>query len=234
MNVPDAITDAAMDAEVEYARTRRPDGGGHAMPPRDQVRRLLAAAFPLIAAEERARIRDLLPYNVNCCEGLPAAVADMIGEHGHTPWASMSAEDEADIEAVKRAGRDAWDKHHGGAVVADCPFCARIAAGQYDRTCSTPDVVVFAPLNPVTPGHLLVVPRAHVDDATDDPALTGLVFEWPADLADRSVHAVNLITSIGKDATQSVFHLHVHLVPRYADDGLALPWTGQQKREHAS
>jgi histidine triad (HIT) family protein len=116
--------------------------------------------------------------------------------------------------------------------MADCPFCARVAAGEYDRTCSTPNVVVFEPLNPVTPGHLLIVPRAHVDDATEDPVLTGLVFEWAAELAARSVHAVNLITSIGKDATQSVFHLHVHLVPRYADDGLALPWTGQQRREN--
>lgn len=115
VNVLDAIIDAAMAAEAEYAKTRRPDGRGWGMPPRDQVRRLLAAAFPLIAAEERARIRDLLPYNVNCCEGFPAAVADMIGEHGYTPWASLSAEDEAGIEAVKRAGRKAWEKFHGGA-----------------------------------------------------------------------------------------------------------------------
>lgn len=41
-----------------------------------------AAAEAAIRADERARIRSLLPYNVNCCDGFPAAVADMIGEHG--------------------------------------------------------------------------------------------------------------------------------------------------------
>ena len=35
-----------------------------------------------IRADERARIRSLLPYNINCCDGFPAAVADLIGEHG--------------------------------------------------------------------------------------------------------------------------------------------------------
>jgi hypothetical protein len=85
--IPDEIINAAIAAEVEYAQTRKPDGGCHAMPPRSQVRRLIEAAAPLIAAEERARIRALLPYNVNCCEGFPDAVADMIGEHQDTPWA---------------------------------------------------------------------------------------------------------------------------------------------------
>ena len=46
------------------------------------VRDMLEAAQPWIRADERARIRSLLPYNVNCCDGFPAAVADMIGEHG--------------------------------------------------------------------------------------------------------------------------------------------------------
>jgi hypothetical protein len=85
--IPDEIIDAAFAAEIEYAQTRKPDGGGHSMPRRGQVRRLIEAAAPLIAAEERARIRALQPYNVNCCEGFPDAVADMIGEHGDTPRA---------------------------------------------------------------------------------------------------------------------------------------------------
>jgi len=40
--------------------------------------------------------------------------------------------------------------------------------------------------------------------------------------------AANIITSKGREATQSVFHLHVHVVPRQADDDLPLPWTPQQ------
>lgn len=55
-DIPDAIVDAAMAAEVEYARTRRPDGRGHAMPPRDQVRRLLEAAEPVLRRELAAHI----------------------------------------------------------------------------------------------------------------------------------------------------------------------------------
>jgi hypothetical protein len=46
------------------------------------LRNILAGVAPLIRADERARIRSLLPYNVNCCESFPAAVADLIGEHG--------------------------------------------------------------------------------------------------------------------------------------------------------
>jgi hypothetical protein len=52
---------------------------------------VVRAAAPHIRADERARIRSLLPYNVNCCEGFPAAVADLIGEHEDTPSASGEA-----------------------------------------------------------------------------------------------------------------------------------------------
>lgn len=50
MTAPREAVDAALDAEAEYARTRQPDGRGHAMPPRDQVERLLAAAVPHLPA----------------------------------------------------------------------------------------------------------------------------------------------------------------------------------------
>ncbi|OHT47970.1 hypothetical protein BKG71_25700 [Mycobacteroides chelonae] len=58
-----------------------------------------------------------------------------------------------------------------------------------------------------------------------------------ADLADaaavylqrRGDIQANVITSIGPDATQTVFHTHIHVVPRRENDGLHLPWTGQVK-----
>jgi histidine triad (HIT) family protein len=86
-------------------------------------------------------------------------------------------------------------------------------------------VVIFEPLHPVAPGHMLVVPRPHVRDATEDPVLTGWVMAAAARLAAR-VGDCNIITSVGPAATQTVFHLHVHVVPRRPGDGLALPWTG--------
>jgi histidine triad (HIT) family protein len=107
-----------------------------------------------------------------------------------------------------------------------CPFCKRIANGEYDeeprRGC-----YIFEPLNPVTPGHVLVVPGEHVRDAAVAPATASAVMFEAASLAQRLGGAANIITSIGLLATQTVYHLHVHVVPRREGDGLHLPWTGQ-------
>lgn len=94
-------------------------------------------------------------------------------------------------------------------------------------------IMVFEPLDPVTPGHLLVVPFQHVDDISgrlgekvvQSPVIAKtmmIVAELAADVGD-----CNVITSKGAAATQTVNHLHVHVVPRTEGDGLALPWTGQ-------
>jgi histidine triad (HIT) family protein len=88
------------------------------------------------------------------------------------------------------------------------------------------DATAFVPLNPVTPGHVLVVPNTHVRDAAEDPAVTAQAMYRAADLASRWP-AFNLISSAGAAATQTIFHLHWHLVPRCDGDGLPLPWTGQ-------
>jgi histidine triad (HIT) family protein len=110
----------------------------------------------------------------------------------------------------------------------DCPFCARIAAGEFEY--SDPASVAFQPLNPVTPGHFLVVPRRHVSHALESPPAAGLALEFAAYLANRmGLEACNFITSAGALASQTVFHLHLHVVPRREDDGLALPWTGQRE-----
>src|SRR5579862_7190946 len=110
--------------------------------------------------------------------------------------------------------------------MADCPFCKRIAAGEYDeeprRGC-----YILEPLNPVTPGHLLVVPGEHVMDASVAPATTSAVMYEAAMKVQRLGCAANIITSIGRAATQTIYHLHVHVVPRREGDGLHLPWTGQ-------
>jgi histidine triad (HIT) family protein len=110
---------------------------------------------------------------------------------------------------------------------AGCPFCDRIERGEYEAAYG--DSVAFAPLNPVTPGHLLVVPRKHVADAFEVPSVTAQVMEAAAFIGGGRYDSCNVITSVGAPATQSVRHLHLHLVPRRDGDGLHLPWTGQRR-----
>lgn len=110
-----------------------------------------------------------------------------------------------------------------------CPFC-RIADsdpdGQIMRRIGS--AFVIEPLNPVTPGHLLVIPYEHVQDAAEEPLATAATMHAAA-LVARDIGSCNVITSVGKPATQSVLHLHVHVVPRCAGDGLRLPWTPNEK-----
>jgi histidine triad (HIT) family protein len=112
--------------------------------------------------------------------------------------------------------------------MSDCPFC------DYEKLRAERPVIVheglvmeFEPLLPVTPGHRLFVPIPHVEHAASDPNLTGLVCAYAAQAAAEQPGAFNLITSAGTDATQSVPHLHWHLVPRRPGDGLELPWSHQ-------
>jgi len=114
--------------------------------------------------------------------------------------------------------------------VGDCVFCDIVnglaAKPKRYRECGVDPVSAFEPLNPVTPGHTLIVPWEHVEDARTDEDVSALCMRW-ASIAALSMHSSNIITSIGAAATQSVTHLHLHVVPRREGDGLALPWTGQ-------
>lgn len=107
-----------------------------------------------------------------------------------------------------------------------CIFCEIVAGRAPAKVVGRwAEAIVIVPLNPVTEGHLLVIPTQHVMDARIEPITTGMVMARAASLAP---HPCNLITSVGAEATQTVFHLHVHIVPRREGDGLPLPWTPQQ------
>jgi histidine triad (HIT) family protein len=108
------------------------------------------------------------------------------------------------------------------AVADTCVFCD-IIAGRSPATVVRrwPDAIAIVPLGPVVDGHLLVIPTTHVRDVTEDPAVSAAAMRRAAEL---SAAPCNVITSAGREATQSVFHLHLHIVPRAEDDGLALPW----------
>ncbi|WP_078890915.1 HIT family protein [Streptomyces sp. NRRL B-1381] len=113
-------------------------------------------------------------------------------------------------------------------MAAACVFC-RIVAGRApaDVVREWDDVVAIRPLHPVTPGHILVIPHTHVPDVGQDPDVSARTMACAAELA-AELPAANVITSKGTAATQTVAHLHLHLVPRTAGDDLPLPWTSQQ------
>lgn len=111
-----------------------------------------------------------------------------------------------------------------------CAFCD-IVAGRAPATivAEWPDAIAILPRERngkrgCTPGHTLVIPCVHVPDMAADPRVTACTMTRAAELAAR-VGDYNVITSRGTVATQTVFHLHVHVVPRVAGDGLALPWS---------
>jgi histidine triad (HIT) family protein len=116
-------------------------------------------------------------------------------------------------------------------VASDCLFCA-IVAGDVPAQIVDSDehTVAFMDINPATPGHALVVPREHAADlmevSDDDIARTMLAARR---LARRMRSALepdgfNILNSCGEAAWQTVFHYHLHVVPRYDDDPLELPW----------
>lgn len=116
-------------------------------------------------------------------------------------------------------------------MTTDCIFCL-IAAKQAPATivAEWSQALAIVPHNPVTSGHIIVIPKLHVTDALDNPEVTGYTMKMACYIAPAPC---NLITSVGREATQSVFHLHIHIVPRRKDDGLALPWysgTGNHKQ----
>ncbi len=103
-----------------------------------------------------------------------------------------------------------------------CPFCDY--AGPSEVLHDWGDAILIEPLDPVTPGHRLVIPTVHVINFACSPSTTALTMWRAAEYVATQGVDCNLITSKGLAATQTVKHLHVHVVPRRPGDGLALPW----------
>ena len=114
----------------------------------------------------------------------------------------------------------------------DCLFC-KIVAGEIPSTRVDEDerTVAFMDINPATRGHALVIPRRHaanlLEIEAEDLESTIAAAQRLARAASERLGAdgVNLINSCGAAAWQTVFHFHIHVIPRYADDPLKLPWT---------
>jgi histidine triad (HIT) family protein len=114
----------------------------------------------------------------------------------------------------------------------DCIFC-QIIAGEIPAQIIAEDekTVAFMDINPATRGHVLAVPRQHARDLLEiEPADLGAVARMAQRVATRmpdrlGADGVNLLNSCGRAAWQTVFHFHMHVIPRYGGDPLRLPWT---------
>jgi histidine triad (HIT) family protein len=116
-------------------------------------------------------------------------------------------------------------------MTENCLFCGIVAGSiPSQQVAENERAIAFMDINPATRGHLLVVPRAHSTDlretdAEDLTAATLLAQSLVSRVIDRlDADGANLLSCIGADAWQSVFHTHLHVVPRYKDDPLQLPW----------
>ena len=113
----------------------------------------------------------------------------------------------------------------------DCLFC-KIVAGEIPAQIVHEDdrTVAFMDINPGSRGHLLVVPRRHARDLLeidqqDLAATMGAAQRMAARVGERlDADGVNLLNCCGSAAWQTVFHFHVHVIPRYEGDPLRLPW----------
>lgn len=116
-------------------------------------------------------------------------------------------------------------------MAPDCVFC-KIAAGELPAQIVEQDelTLTFMDIAPATRGHALVIPKHHFTDLweieTDQLAAVAAAAQRQAvRVRDRlGADGVNLINSCGRLAWQTVFHFHMHVIPRYAGDPLKLPW----------
>jgi histidine triad (HIT) family protein len=113
----------------------------------------------------------------------------------------------------------------------DCLFCGIVGGSIPSETIDSDErTVAFMDISPATAGHALVVPRAHSADLLEieanDLSATVLAAQRLARRMKDVLGAdgINLINACGAVAWQTVFHFHIHVVPRYQDDPLKLPW----------
>jgi histidine triad (HIT) family protein len=112
-----------------------------------------------------------------------------------------------------------------------CIFC-KIVRGEVPsaRVLETDQALVFLDINPLNPGHALIVPRAHhahLGELPDDlAAQVGSLLPrvCQAVKAATGADGINVVVNIGAAAGQTIDHCHWHVIPRFANDHLHWPW----------
>lgn len=117
----------------------------------------------------------------------------------------------------------------------DCLFC-NIAAGEIPSTTlyEDDDFRVFFDINPASKGHCLIIPKQHADNIFDLDGTTAASLFTLATKVARALNTqlncegLNLVQNNGTIAGQTVFHFHLHLIPRYAGDTVNVQWQPQE------
>lgn len=103
-----------------------------------------------------------------------------------------------------------------------CTFCDIVegrASAKIEH--EWPDALAIHTNRPKAPGHLLVLPKRHVQDANEDPDLAAKVMRRAAEIAKPPAH---ISTNMGGAAAQTIFHLHYHIIPRKANEEVRISW----------
>ncbi|HEX9712845.1 MAG TPA: HIT family protein [Actinomycetota bacterium] len=115
--------------------------------------------------------------------------------------------------------------------MADCLFCGIVAGTEpAEILFEDEDAIAFLDIGPATEGHTLVVPRHHCVDLFDiGEERAGTLMRTAVEVAELLKVALqpagmNMVHASGAAAWQSVFHFHLHLIPRYRIDELTPPW----------
>lgn len=121
----------------------------------------------------------------------------------------------------------------------NCIFC-KIARGEIDSAEIWEDenLFVFLDINPLTKGHCLIIPKQHFESIFDiDSKVLEKIAVLVKDLAERmkknlGANGINLVNASGRAAEQSAFHFHLHVIPRYENDGLRMNdwWQSKAKK----
>ena len=113
----------------------------------------------------------------------------------------------------------------------DCIFCKVIAGEIPGEVVDSDDrTVTVMDINPATRGHVVVIPREHSENllsvSEDDLAATMGAVRRITERMQETLEpdGFNVLNNMGRAAWQSIFHFHVHVIPRYQEDPLQLPW----------
>lgn len=117
----------------------------------------------------------------------------------------------------------------------DCIFC-KIANGEIPSATvyENSEFRVIMDISPATMGHVLIIPKEHFKDVFDIDAVTaGKLFSLATEVARAmkdvlQCEGLNIVQNNGEIAGQTVFHFHLHLIPRYQGDGVRLTWVQHQ------